>query len=201
MIPESGNEWIRVLASNVVTLGVAWIAFGQARVEVEPAYVEILQKEIRILRSDYGKLQADNIGLTLKIKDMEYQLGGNIIELESDAVWSLLDRVDRPAWCKEVVLDDEQQPTFVMRYLNKAYELRYKLTSAYYIGKTDFESQRDINVSQAYYRNDKKAYSSRSYVEYTEPTVNQGDRVFAKWWVQLPSGIEFVCGFEVGELI
>jgi hypothetical protein len=168
--------------------------------EVEPEYVEILQRELRSLRSEIAQERASNLSLTLQLADLQRDLGDSVDMVESQAVFAFLNRMKRPAWCKRVVSKQGQDrvPTFVMAFLNHAYEVKFQVSAARFTGRTDFDIYPPY-LADEYYSNDMRAYVTKDYFEFEERTVAQVEPLgFAKWWVKIPSGTEYICGLEVG---
>jgi hypothetical protein len=187
------------LVSNVATLAVAWLLIGQTRVEVEPAYVEVLQADLIQLRRDYNQQTAELVTATIRIAELERLVGGSSVDdIEGSAIYAFLERIERPAWCKSVQYTDTNElPSFRMEYPNRSYEQRYGKTAAAYSGKTDFEIW-PPEIAEAYYQNDLRSWATKDYLEFLEPTIlNDTLGWFAKWWFALPSGREFICGMEV----
>ncbi len=199
-MPEiTSQKLVEHLISNGVTLLVAFLLITQTATEVEPEYVRVLQEDLITLRSEYNQQTAKLVTATILIAELERLAGGESIDdVEGGAIYSFLDRIKRPAWCKSVVYNGEgEDPSFVMEYLNRDYEERFKFTLSYYKGKTDFEAHRP-DLAQRYYQNDLQAWATKDYLEFLEPTIRDGTLGwFAKWWFPLPSGREFVCGMEV----
>lgn len=199
------NDAVKAHTSDIIktvlsaAVGGALVLATTAK-EVEPGYVEILQEEIGNLRSELAAEQAGNLSLSLQLADLQRELGSGVDVVESAAVFSFVTRIKRPAWCKRVV--EEVDPKtgnstvrFQMAFLNDSYEDRYKVTAARYTGQTDFDIW-PVRLASEYYENDVFAWKSRDYHENTESTIT-GDTVFAKWWVKIPSGIEYICGLQV----
>jgi hypothetical protein len=200
-VPDDVKSYLMVIVVGLLSaVGGGWFATQTATVEVEPDYVKILQDELRASRSELAQEQARNLTLTLQMADLERELGGSsVASVESKAVFAFLNRIERSAWCKRVKYDEEPSlVTFIMAFLNHAYELKYGVSAARYIGKTDFDIYPPA-MADRYYQNDMQSYVTRDYFEFSEKTVAGAGMIrFAKWWVQIPSGTEYICGLEVG---
>jgi len=200
-VTDETKSYLLVLVVGLVSaIGGGWFATQTATVEVEPDYVQILQDELRESRGELAREQARNLTLTLQMADLERELGGDsVASVESRAVFAFLNRIERSAWCKRVEYGpDPGIVDFIMAFLNHAYEIKYNVSAARYIGKTDAQVYPQ-KLAEAYYQHDMQSYVTRDYFEFEEKTlVSSTPLTFAKWWVQIPSGTEYICGLEVG---
>lgn len=187
-----------------VTFVAAWMLFLGTKVEVEPRYVEVLQEENRVLRSEVSQMQAKIVEFSIKTADMERIIAGGIGPLEESAVFAYVAKLGRPAWCKRAEIAENGAIIFRMAFINDAYEITYGMSADRYIGGTDFDNHSQA-AAEHYYKNDLKTYESRGYAEFLEPVdkanrYGGGRKQFAKFWFRIPSGTEFVCGLQVGVL-
>lgn len=176
---------------------------GSARVTAEPGYVETLQNENTNLRRELNEQAAKMVEYSLRIGDLERTISGGVGDLEESAVWSYIDGLGRPGWCKRVEYGDDGTPAFTMAFINESYELTYGLSAAAYIGRTDFENH-SLEAAEHYYTNDLKTLEVKRYSEFMEPVdranrYGGGRKQFGKFWMMLPvSRIELLCGLQTG---
>lgn len=200
--------WVGNLVSGVVaallTFGGSYFTLKSTQANIEPAYVEVLQREIRELKSNSNRQQAQILELTLKNADLTRMVGGDAKTVQLEGIFHYIDALERPAWCKEI----EHNPNsgrveFRMRYLNYEYELVYGVSIRKYIGGTDFDNH-PRETAEAYYENDMNTYRSKDYREFEEPVSENENpdikRMFAKFYVDLPTGPKLICGIQINGL-
>lgn len=204
------EHWREILGGVVVSaalfFGGMWMAKKEAIVTSQPELVATLTLRINELESKISALQAQVISLTIQNADLLRQQGGDSYSLETGAIFEYIDRLEFPAWCKQVVLNEDKKPSFVMAFLNTAYEKQYGISKAKYIGQTDFENH-PTEAANVYYFNDMQVYVKKQFLSTAEPidsneTGVMENRRFDKFWVKTPvSGVELVCGQEVSYLL
>lgn len=201
-----------LLNSVLTTVGVLGVAFltgifnnQTAQVSREPDYVEQLQNRIASLESALQRTQTEVLSLSIKNADLTRLLGGSVEDIQLDGVFTYIDALERPAWCKQIERVPGEKPVFRMRYLNYAYELAYGVSVQKYIGGTDYDNH-PKEVADQYYENDMVTYRSKDYEEFIEPISAEEPnakvyrRQFAKFYVPMPTGPELICGLQINGL-
>ncbi len=206
--PESSREWLRIALSNLASIFIALIVVQQTKVQVTPELMRSMQGQIdglfaqvNALQTDKVNLTANNITLRLKLAEIEQLVGGTAEGLEIGAIDAMFSELDRAGWCKEVVYHDDSAD-FVMVVINSAYEIRYDISASRYLGRTDWQTQAP-EVAEVYVQHDMDTLAVKDTREFREPHPAADGRtgLYTKWYVELPvSGLELICGLEVGEL-
>lgn len=197
---------VTAIFTAVATTGLqGFFNVWDAETTAEPKYVEQLQNRISELEEALTRTQSEVLSLSIKNADLQRMLGGSVEDVQLDGVFTYIDALERPAWCKQIEKAPGDSPVFRMRYLNYAYELAYGVSVQKYIGGTDFDNH-DEETAQAYYENDMITYRSKDYREFLEPLSNtEGNsktlrRQFAKFYVAMPTGPQLICGIQINGL-
>ena len=150
-------------------------------------------------------LVLENAALIVKngVLQARVDYGPNISERQ--AVYHLLDALEEPAWCKEVIYDTGApiepyvNPAFYMDHINTYYTLDYGQRVGYYEGKTDFEVQ-PPEIAKAFWENDFEVWESkrfRRYREDVEPLDGRTVRLFWKFYHEVDNNEALICGWQV----
>lgn len=145
-------------------------------------------------------LKSENDQLKLKVSLLESQdrVGP---ESRTDAVFDLFSDWQSPAWCKEVVVNDDDSVAFIVSFANGWFEYTYNINADVFVGSTDF----DVFVpeqAEEYYRSDMATYKSRGWEDFLAPRPmpdgSVGPKVrFKKLYHRVDDGPELICGWEV----
>lgn len=208
-------EWHEIVGGLVVSavlfFGGQWLANSQASKQAAPEILETItirlsevERELKETRGMLRIAESRIMSLTLANAELTNALGGNLQEVQMQGMFSYIDSLKRPAWCKQIEHSPPEKPVFRMKYLNVEYEIAYGVSVAKYIGGTDFDNHPQ-EIAEAYYENDMRSYRSKDYREFIEPISSDENpkvyrRQFAKFYVNMPSGVEMICGLQINGL-
>ena len=139
--------------------------------------------ELHNLQDEKSKL-IEEVG---RIRSTITQLVYTISNSSSD-----LDLIPIPMWYK---IYDREEDTFMMVFINSAFEKKYDVTRERYIGEQDKIVWGDT-ISKIFRQNDEKAFYSRNPVWALEPDRKGREFPILKWRVDRGSRI-FIYGMEL----
>lgn len=198
------------LIAGAASLTGSWLIFKGDQAIAEPQTIAVLFDQINQLGAEISRLNEVNdslrremITLQRSILEKDAEITRLIVKLQlgditspDAALRAYLDSIKFPSWCK---IYDENENSFYMWHLNRAYELFYDISFNSYIGRTDFDLYPQ-NIAQEYYNNDKLTLDEKSFNLFEESAIIN-DAVYTlhfwKFYVPLPNQEQMICGLQV----
>jgi outer membrane murein-binding lipoprotein Lpp len=134
------------VAIMVGILGVAGTSIN-SKAEREAQKMDTLYSRVSDLEVKYAQEQAINRKQSEVIADLKTELASKFVTQEV-AIKDFMDNAPFPAWAKLV---KEGMPE--MWHINPYYEMDFKISKEFYVGKNDFEVW-PRNIAQGYYERD-----------------------------------------------
>lgn len=217
MTPTIRDIIISVIVAAIASMGTLSVARTELRGELKTSDVE--QSRVFLSRIEGLEKRLDAQGVMLAqlgiensmLKNENDQLKLKVSLLESqdrlgpdsrtDAVFDLFSDWQSPAWCKEVVINDDSSVSFIAAFSNPWFEFTYNINSDIFVGSTDFDIFEPAQAEE-YYRSDMATYKSRGWEDFLAPRPmpdgSVGPQVrFKKLYHRVTDGPELICGWEV----
>lgn len=136
-------------AAVAVLVGIISVAGTSinSKTERDARNMEVLYERVSDLESKYMEVQALNQEQSEKISDLKSELASKFVTQEV-AIKDFMDNAPFPAWAKLV---KEGMPE--MWHINPYYEMDFKISKEFYVGKNDFEVW-PRSIAQGYYEKD-----------------------------------------------
>lgn len=204
---------IAALTAFLTTAG-AYYQFAGTKATADAANLQIIYERISNLEAQVANqqaiikdlavnnalLQSENDMLTVRLRVVESAKGTGAVP-RVEAVYSLLESLDTPAWCKTHYEQEDGSHLFVMSYVNSWLEFEYNISRERFVGKTDFDLF-DYALAEEYVQGDVKTFENKSWETFIAPRPPFGDgagvpHAFWKFYHNIKNGPELVCGWEV----
>lgn len=171
MTDQTKKGWLIPIITSIITslavMAGAWFSLqgsvGSSSIEAESRRLETAFKRIEYLETQMKQQQVTSnakiIELTTQVFKLQSQLNKDLNI--RDMFEAFMDTLPFDAWLKKVVKDDEDNIMFEMVYINDQYQFNYGVSEQRYQGNIDTRIWGE-SVSEQFYKNDLRAYNSRS---------------------------------------